>query len=119
MMILPLIAVLAVFYLLYRERAGTSMFGPGSGAGNPQGVHGPGPCPGCGHHHPHHPHGPHEAPEDEAMRTLANRLASGDITPEDYRDRVETLWTTRAQAYDPTAGMPYLGPEDGGAQDAR
>ena len=94
--------------MLYRERSGAPLFGDGGR----QPGHGPGPCPGCGHHHHHHPHGPYEAPEDEAMRTLANRLAAGDITPEDYRDRVEALRTTRAQSYDPTAGMPYLGPED-------
>lgn len=114
MMILPLVVVLGLFFLLYRaERSGTPLFG----GGDRQGVQGSGPCPGCGHHHPHHPFGPHEAPEDEAMRTLANRLASGDITPEDYRDRVEALRTTRAQAYDPTAGMPYLGPEDRAGQE--
>lgn len=52
-------------------------------------------------------------PEDEAMAALAARLASGDITPEDYRDRVATLRRVRDEGADPTAGMPYLGPEDG------
>lgn len=50
--------------------------------------------------------------EDQAMGVLAARLASGEITPEDYRDRVDTLRTVRNQGTDPTAGMPYLGPED-------
>ena len=52
-------------------------------------------------------------PEEEAMAALAARLASGDITPEDYRDRVATLRRVRDEGADPTAGMPFLGPEDG------
>lgn len=46
------------------------------------------------------------------MRTLNNRLAAGDIDPEDYRQRIDTLRAARAQGNDPTAVMPYLGPED-------
>lgn len=52
------------------------------------------------------------SPEDEAMSALAARLASGEITPEDYQERVTTLRTVRDQGIDPTAGMPYLGPDD-------
>lgn len=104
----PLLLVLLLFFLFKRaERRGTPLFGWGPES-RPEGA------PGA---YPHH-HGPHTppAPEDEALRTLANRLAAGDISPEDYRDRVDTLRATRAQATDPTAGMPYLGPEDKGPE---
>ncbi|MFW6599047.1 hypothetical protein ACQBAU_01055 [Propionibacteriaceae bacterium Y2011] len=40
---------------------------------------------------PHHPHHPHHAPEREAFATLANRLAAGDITPDEYRERLAVL----------------------------
>ncbi|SDB89772.1 hypothetical protein GA0111570_10719 [Raineyella antarctica] len=104
MFIVLLLIVIGFIYLSRQaERNGTPLFGEGWFA--------PGACPEC-QGHPHHQGPSHGAPEDEAMRTLANRLASGDITPEDYRERLAALRTTRAQAYDPTAGMPYLGPED-------
>jgi len=105
----PLLLVLFLIFLYKRaERRGTPLFGWGP-EGRPEG--GPGA-------YPHHHHGPHTppAPEDEALRTLANRLAAGDISPEDYRERVDTLRTTRAQATDPTAGMPYMRPEDKGSE---
>ncbi|WP_092605138.1 SHOCT domain-containing protein [Raineyella antarctica] len=57
-------------------------------------------------------HGATTSPEDEAMRALTARLASGEITPEDYQERVATLRSVRDQGLDPTAGMPYLAPED-------
>ncbi|MFZ2625738.1 MAG: SHOCT domain-containing protein [Propionibacterium sp.] len=59
------------------------------------------------------------SPEDEAMSALAARLASGEITPEDYQERVATLRTVRDQGIDPTAGMPYLGPQDTARPDRR
>ncbi|QGF23768.1 SHOCT domain-containing protein [Raineyella fluvialis] len=104
MFIGPLILVLALIYLYKRaERRGTPLFGWSEG--RPEGA--------PGHPHPHH-HGPFAppAPEDEALRTLANRLAAGDISPEDYQARVNILRATKAQGDDPTAGMPYMGPED-------
>lgn len=115
MFIVPLLIVVGSIYLLRRaESNGAPLFGGGEGWAG-----GPGPCPECGHAHQHHPYGPRaQAPEDEAMRQLALRLASGDITPEDYRARVDTLRAVRNQAYDPTAGMPYLGPEDQPGQHA-
>lgn len=58
-------------------------------------------------------------PEEEAMSALAARLAAGEITPEDYRDRVTTLRTVRDQGVDPTAGMPYLGPDDAAQPNGR
>lgn len=59
------------------------------------------------------------SPEEEAMSALAARLAAGEITPEDYRDRVATLRTVRDQGVDPTAGMPYLGPDDAAQPNGR
>ncbi len=108
MFIGPLIFLLVVVILLSRaDRHGGPFFGPPATrwAGHPH-HDGPGfggPRPG----------GPRQgSPEDEAFRILAERLAKGDISSEDYRERVDTLRTTRAQENDPTAGMPYLGPED-------
>lgn len=108
MMIFPLLFLVGLFLLLRRaDRNGTPLFGTRENWAG----HGPGHGPGA-HHHPHGPMGGRGDAEDEAIRTLNNRLATGDIDPEDYRARVETLRTTRAQGNDPTAGMPYLGPED-------
>jgi len=64
--------------------------------------HGPGPH-GRGHHGPGH-HGP--APEERAYGVLAERLASGDITPEEYRERVAVLRETAATQYGPGPGGP-------------
>ncbi|SDB89780.1 Uncharacterized membrane protein [Raineyella antarctica] len=102
---LLLLALLLLLLLLYKraQRRGTPLFGR-TFQGHHQG--GPG--------HPHaHQHGPFAgpAPEDEALRTLANRLAAGDISPEDYRARIDTLRSTKDQTTDPTTGMPYAGPE--------
>lgn len=101
----PLLLVLVLIYLYKRaERRGTPLFGWG-----PEGRHEGGSGQPFAHHHG--PFAP-PSPEDEALRTLANRLAAGDITPEDYQNRVNILRQTHDQASDPTAGMPYLGPED-------
>ncbi len=93
--------------LVRRDDTVGPQFGPYPGGGH-DAVH----C--CGH--PHHrqqgPVGAGNGPDDEALRTLNNRLAAGDIDPADYRERVRALRETRAQNADPTAGMPYLGPED-------
>lgn len=113
MFLFPLLLLVGLFLLLRRaDRTGTPLFGSREGW-----VGGPGPRPQHpGPHGMHHsgPYGPAgwATAEDEAMRTLNNRLAAGDIDPEDYRQRVDTLRNARAQANDPTAGMPYLGPED-------
>lgn len=68
------------------------------------GQHGPGPH-GPGHHGPgHHGHGHHgPAPEDHAYEMLAERLASGDITPDEYRERVAVLRETSATRFAPGA----------------
>lgn len=101
----PLLLVLLLIYLYKRaERRGTPLFGWGPEGGPGQPVR-----------HHHGPFAP-PAPEDEALRTLANRLAAGDISPEDYQARVDILRRTKDQANDPTAGMPYLGPEDKGPE---
>ncbi len=102
--ILALLIIAALVYLRWRANDGVSLFtAPSEGRGD---SHTPAPASydtqlAAG-----------TSAEDEAMRVLAARLASGEITPEDYRDRVTTLRTVRTQGIDPTAGMPYLGPED-------
>lgn len=91
-----------------RDDTGARQFGPYPGGGQ-DAVHR------YGSPHAHLQHGPAvigNGPDDEALRTLNNRLAAGDIDPADYRERVRALRETRAQNADPTAGMPYLGPED-------
>lgn len=37
------------------------------------------------------PWGPGPRPEDDALKVLADRLASGDITPDEYLQRVSVL----------------------------
>ncbi len=120
MVLFPLLLLVGLFLLLRRaDRTGTPLFGTREGwAGGP----GPRPQHAGPHAHGAHRPGPYGptgwgSPDEEAIRTLNNRLAAGDIDPEDYRQRVDTLRAAGAQGNDPTAGMPYLGPEDqpGGA----
>lgn len=86
--------------------------GPGWGPGGPKGPGGPGHH-GPGHHCPDHqgpgPHGPEHhgpAPEERAYGILAERLASGDITPEEYRERVTVLRETAATQFGPGGPGP-------------
>lgn len=76
------------------------------------GHHGPGPH-GPGHERGDHERGDHRpAPEEHAYGILAERLASGDITPEEYRERVTVLRETAATQYGPGPGgaSPHDGP---------
>lgn len=102
--LLPLLFLVALVLLRRAQRNGTPLFGQrwGSGSAGPHGAHHPG--------HPG-PAGGWGDPQDEALRTLSNRLAAGDIDPEDYRMRVDTLRAARDRASDPTTGKPYAGPE--------
>lgn len=105
MLVGPLLLILLLVFLYKRaEKRGTPLFGWGP-EGRREGVPG-------SHAHHHHGPGAPAATDEEALRILANRLAAGDISPEDYRARVDTLRAARSQDNDPTAGMPYMGSED-------
>jgi hypothetical protein len=97
-MMLCFIALLVVLFLVWRS----GRFGPmgrgyyrGPGAAGPWG---PGAAP--GEEKPGQapraqgwmgPWGPPPRPEDEALKVLADRLANGDITPDEYVSRVSVL----------------------------
>lgn len=104
LILLAVLVIAALVYVYRRAHLGTRLFTTPSGAGRDghsttQALYRTG-------------KGPATSPEDEAMRALAARLASGEITPEDYQERVTILRTVRDQGIDPTAGMPYLAAED-------
>jgi putative membrane protein len=85
-LLLPLLLLgLALFLLLRKGRLGPVRFAPGA--------HGRGPG------RPFGPYGP--TAEDEALARLAERLANGDITPEEYLERSSVL--RKSDPTDPTA----------------
>ena len=77
---------LLMFLLIRRGRLGPVGFAPGGRPG-PQGHRGWGP--------------PRPTAEDEALARLAERLANGDITPEEYLERSSVL--RRSTPTDPSA----------------
>lgn len=102
---LPLLLILGgIAFWLFRSGR-LARFGVGPGQHGPHGAHGP--------RGPFGPHGPGQhrrfggpgwgpfSPTAEAEKTLANRLANGDITAEEYRERLHALRTAN-----PTPGGP-------------
>ncbi|QGF23454.1 SHOCT domain-containing protein [Raineyella fluvialis] len=87
---LPVLLVLLVLFLLIRRARHRRAHHGGTGYGRPAATP------------PRPTTDPGAAPEAEAMRILADRLAAGDITPEDYQARVNTLRSVRDQG-DPLA----------------
>ncbi len=82
-LLFPLLLLgLLLFLLIRRGRLGPVGFAPGGRPG-PQGRPGWGP--------------PRRTAEDEALARLAERLANGDITPEEYLERSSVLRPSNPQ----------------------
>lgn len=44
----------------------------------------------------------HHSPEDNALRILSERLANGEISAEEYRERVEVIRQNASPTHNPT-----------------
>ncbi len=84
-MLLFLVALVALLIVVVR-RSGQWGIGTHSDQGRPWGPSAVPPQPGAAGWS-----GPVARPEDDALKLLADRLASGDITPEEYQQRVSVL----------------------------